>query len=185
MSKFIKRFVFVLCSVLVITMLSSCVTYSMKVFAPVDKDEQVSIEIKKIIQKKQLGWWGLFIPITPTESQGFEVLITNKTDKPQSINWNQSSFNWHGRSSSIITEGSKYIQAGSNSIPNTAVGVNKTVKVIIYPAKNVEWTGDDWEINGMDLKKGDEISIIAFTESGLQIETTYEVERSDGVHFIW
>ena len=157
----------------------------MKVDSPVENEGNVSIEIKSIVQEKTLGWWALLIPITPTKSQGFEVLITNNTDKPQSINWNQSSLNWHGRSSSIITEGSKYIQAGVNSIPNTAVGVFGTVKVIIYPAKNVEWTGDEWEINGMDLKKGDEISIIAFTESGLQIETTYEVERSDGIHFLW
>lgn len=171
--------------VLLVSVLSSCMTYSMKVIAPVDKDEQVSIEIKKIIQEKQLGWWAFLIPITPTETQGFEVLITNKTDKPQSINWNLSSLNWHGRSSSIFVEGSKYIQAGENSIPNTAVGVNKTVKIEIYPAKNVEWTGKKWKINGMDLKKGDEISLIAFTESGLQIETTYEVERSDGIHLIW
>ena len=185
MSKLIKRLVFVLCSVLVITMFSGCVTYSMKVFSPVDKDEQVSIEIKNIIQRKQLGWWAFGIPITPTESQGFEVLITNKTDKPQSINWNQSSLNWHGRSSSIVTEESKFIQAGSNTVSNTAVGVNRTVKVMIFSAKNVEWTGKEWKINGMNLKKGDEISLIAFTESGLQIETTYEVERGDGIHLFW
>ena len=93
--------------------------------------------------------------------------------------------NWHGRSSPIITDGSKYIQAGVNSIPNTAVGVFGTVKVIIYPAKNVDWTGKEWKINGMNLKKGDEISLIAFTESGLQIETTYEVEQNDGIRILW
>ena len=81
--------------------------------------------------------------------------------------------------------GGKYSQAGEGSIPNTAVGVGKSVKVTIYPSTNVDWTGKEWKINGMNLKKGDEISLIAFTESGLQIETTYEVEQNDGIRILW
>lgn len=171
--------------ILLVSILSGCITYSMKVDSPVENEGNVSIEIKSIVQEKTLGWWALLIPITPTKSQGLELLITNNTDKPQSINWNQSSLNWHGRSSSIFMSGGKYSQAGEGSIPNTAVGVGKSVKVTIYPSTNVDWTGKEWKINGMNLKKGDEISLIAFTESGLQIETTYEVEQNDGIRILW
>lgn len=157
----------------------------MKVDNSVGSESNLSIEIKSIVQEKSLAWWSLLIPVTPTKSQGLELLITNNTDKPQSINWNQSSLNWHGGSSSIFMEGQKYSKSGEASIPNTAIGVGKSVRVTIYPSKNVEWTGKEWKINGMNLRKGDEISLIAFTESGLQIETIYEVERSDGIHFIW
>ena len=79
----------------------------------------------------------------------------------------------------------KFSQSGSNTIPNTAIGVNQSVSVTLLPSNNVNWTDDGWEISGMQLKAGDVISLVAFTESGLQIETTYKVEESDGIHFWW
>ena len=173
--------------VFLVFMLSSCVTTSlMKVNGAIGEDGNVSIEITNVIQKRNHGWWWWFcIPITPVESQGLEVVIINNTDKPQSINWNKSSLNWHNRSSSLFLEGMKYSQSGSNTIPNTAIGVNQSVSVILFPANNVNWTNDGWEMDGMQLKVGDVISLVAFTETGLQIETTYKVEESDDIHFWW
>lgn len=175
-----------LASIVLVLSLSSCMTISTEVNSPVNNEEgNITIEVKKVIQKKGLGWWALLIPITTTNSQGIEVLITNNTDKPQSINWNKSSLNWHNKSSPVFLSGMKYIDAGKGSIPNTAIGTNKTVRTTIYPANNVEWTGKKWTIDGMNLKAGDELSLIAFTESGIQIETTYTATKSDGIHLLW
>ena len=175
-----------LASIVLALLLSSCMTISTEVNSPVNnEDGNITIEIKKVIQRKGIGWWALLIPITTTNSQGIEVLITNNTDTPQSINWNKSSLNWHNKSSPIFLSGMKYKEAGTALIPNTAIGANKTVRTAIYPASNVEWTGKKWTIDGMNLKAGDELSLIAFTESGIQIETTYTVTKSDGIHFLW
>lgn len=175
-----------LASIALALLLSSCMTISTEVNAPVNNEEEnITIEVKKIIQKKGFGWWALLIPITTTSSQGIEILITNNTDKPQSINWNKSSLNWHNKSSPIFISGMKYIEAGKASIPNTAIGANKTIKTTIYPANNIEWTGKKWTINGMRLKEGDELTLLAFTESGIQIETTYTATKNDGIHLLW
>lgn len=173
-----------LASIVLALVLSSCMTITKSVNAPVETGD-ITIEVKKIIQEKGLGWWTMGIPITTTKTKGLQVVITNNTDKPQSINWNQSSINWLNYSSPVFLSGMKYSQAGQGTIPNTALGAGKSVTIDVYPANNVEWTGKTWKIDGIKLKKGDELSLIAFTESGIQIETSFVASKNDGMHFIW
>lgn len=97
----------------------------------------------------------------------------------------KNSQNINNKSSPLFLPGMKYTNAGTNSIPNTAVGVGKSIKVQIYPSNNVEWDGKNWKIDGMKLKQGDELSLIIFTESGIQVESTYILTKNDGIHFLW
>ena len=179
-----KKFLNIFIMLLFVMLFSGCMTIQSSVNIPEKEDNDVSIKITKIIQKKGYGLWFLCVPLTTTNTQGVEVVITNNTNEPISINWNKSSFNWRNTSSPVITGDSKFIQAGTNTIPNTSIGSNKTAKIKLFPANNVEWTGKKWKINGMNLKKGDILSLITYMESGKSIETTYEVEREDGIHFI-
>ena len=175
-----------LVSLITTILFSSCMTFSTNVETSIEtNDKGVSIEITKLIQEKGFGFWTCLIPLTTSKTIGIEVLIKNNTDVAQSINWNQSSLNINNKSSPLFLPGMKYTNAGTNSIPNTAVGVGKSIKVQIYPSNNVEWDGKNWKIDGMKLKQGDELSLIIFTESGIQIESTYILTKNDGIHFLW
>lgn len=170
---------------LCLLLLSGCVTVKDDVDYTADGSRSVDVQITQVVQKKSLGFWCMLVPVTITNTKGVTVLIANNGDMPVSINWNKSSIAWKDENSPCITENSKFIQAGTNTIPNTTVAAGKSAKVTVFPSNNIEWDGDDWDLEDMNLKAGDSITIVAYVEDGTPVTAEYTVPRRDGFHFLW
>ena len=180
-----RRLYFSVVALLCAAVLAGCMTIKNDVDYTVTDQQPVDVQIANVVQTKNLGLWCMCVPVTITNTKGVTVAIKNNSENPVSINWNKSSIAWKDENSPCITENSKFIQAGTNTIPNTTVAAGKSAKVTVYPANNVEWDGDDWELNDMNLKAGDTITVVAFVENENPVTAEYTVERKDGFHFLW
>lgn len=91
--------------------------------------------------------------------EGMKIELKNIGNNPVVINWNKSSISYNETVSNLLITGQKYIKAGTADVPPLTIPAGSKKKIYLCPSDNVEWKGDEWEVRGVQLKKGSEVKL--------------------------
>lgn len=104
--------------------------------------------------------------------RGFKVDVTNNTDKPLKIVWDDTAVTFGGNSSGVLPDGYKYADSATSKTP-TIVLPHGSVSKEITPSSNIQFRGGNWRTDA--LTAGNYSVYLALNVKGQETGETFNL----------